>query len=64
MSENMSYSAVLYEMQEIKDEWRRNTFTYLEGQKERYALLLEVRRIRVAQMYADGRVHDGSMQSG
>tara|TARA_B100001059_G_scaffold46079_1_gene38892 strand:+ start:195 stop:389 length:195 start_codon:yes stop_codon:yes gene_type:complete len=64
MSENMSYASVLYEMQEIKDEWRRNDYTYLEGQKERYALLLEVRRVRVAQMYADGRVHDGSMQSG
>jgi hypothetical protein len=64
MSENMSYSAVLYEMQEIKDEWRRNTYTYHEGQKERYELLLEVRRIRVAQMYADGRAWDGSMQSG
>ena len=60
----MSYASVLYEMQEIKDEWRRNDYTYLEGQKERYALLLEVRRVRVAQMYADGRVHDGSMQSG
>ena len=64
MSENMSYSSVLYEMQEIKDDWRRNGYTYREGQKERYELLLEVRRIRVAQMYADGRVHDGSMQSG
>ena len=64
MSENMSYASVLYEMQEIKDEWRRNDYTYLEGQKERYALLLEVRRVRVAQMYADERVHDGSMQSG
>tara|TARA_B100001564_G_C20281513_1_gene508311 strand:+ start:237 stop:431 length:195 start_codon:yes stop_codon:yes gene_type:complete len=64
MSENMSYSSVLYEMQEIKEEWRRNDYTYTEGQKERYELLLQVRRIRVAQMFADGRAHDGSMQSG
>ena len=64
MSENMSYSSVLYEMQEIKDEWRRNDYTYSEGQRERYEFLLEVRRVRVAQMYADGRAHDGSMQSG
>ncbi len=64
MSENMSYSDVLHEMMEIKEEWRRNTFTYIEGQKERYEFLLEVRRVRVAQMFADGRAHDGSMQSG
>ena len=64
MSENISYSQVLYEMFEIKDEWRRNDYTYTEGQKERYELLLQVRRIRVAQMFADGRAHDGSMQSG
>ena len=60
----MSYSDVLYEMQEIKQDWRRNDFTYSEGQKERYEFLLEVRRVRVAQLIADGRVHDGSMQSG
>ena len=63
MSDNMSYSDVLYEMQEIKQDWRRNDFTYSEGQKERYEFLLQVRRVRVAQFIADGRVHDGSMQS-
>lgn len=63
MSDNMSYSDVLYEMNEIKQDWRRNDFTYTEGQKERYEFLLEVRRVRVSQFYADGRVHDGSMQS-
>ena len=63
MSDNMSYSDVLYEMQEIKQDWRRNDFTYSEGQKERYEFLLEVRRVRVNQLIADGQVHDGSMQS-
>ena len=63
MSENMSYSEVLREMQDIKEDWRRNCFTYSEGQKERYELLLQVRRIRVSQLFADGQVHDGSMQS-
>lgn len=60
----MSYAAVLYEMQDIKKEWRDNDYTYLTGQKERYEFLLEVRRTRVNQMFADGRAHDGSMQSG
>ena len=63
MSDNTSYGEVLREMQDIKDEWRRNDFIYHEGQQERYELLLQVRRIRVAQFFADGRVHDGTMQS-
>ncbi len=63
MSENMSYASVLYEMQEIREEWRRNDYTYVEGQKDRYDFLLEVRRARVAQFYADGRVYVGPIQS-
>ena len=63
MSDNMSYSDVLYEMQEIRENWRRNTFTYQEGEKERYEFLLEVRRVRIAQLYADGLVYTGGMQS-
>jgi hypothetical protein len=63
MSENMSYSEVLREMQDIKENWRRNSFTYTEGQKDRYEFLLQVRRVRVSQLFADGQVHDGSMQS-
>ena len=60
---NISYSDVLYEMREIRDAWRRNTFTYEEGQEERYQFLLEVRRVRIAQLYADGQVYTGGMQS-
>jgi len=63
MSENMSYTEVLREMNDIKDAWRRNTFTYEEGQKERYELLLAVRRMRVSQLYTDNRVYTGGMQS-
>ena len=63
MSENMSYASVLYEMQAIREEWRRNDYTYSEGQKDRYDFLLEVRRARVAQFYADDRVYVGPIQS-
>ena len=63
MSDNMSYSEVLSEMQDIKSEWRRNNFTYSEGQKERYEFLLQVRRLRVSSFYRDGRAHIGGMQS-
>lgn len=63
MSENMSYSDVLYEMQEIRTKWREQTYTLDEHDQERYAMLLEVRRVRIAQLYADDRVHTGGMQS-
>ncbi len=63
MSENTSYSEVLSEMQDIRDEWRRNNYTYSEGQRERYDFLLEVRHLRVAQFYAEGRVYTGPIQS-
>jgi hypothetical protein len=63
MSENTSYSEVLREMQDIREEWRRNDYTYAEGQKARYEFLVEVRRLRVAQFYADGRVYVGPIQS-
>jgi len=63
MSENTSYSEVLREMQEIAAEWRRNDYTYAEGQKERYDFLVQVRRLRVSQFYADDRVYVGPIQS-
>ena len=63
MSDNMSYTEVLREMNDIKEAWRRNCFVYEEGQKERYELLLAVRRMRVSQLYTDDRVYIGGMQS-
>ena len=59
MSDNMSYTEVLREMEDIRREWRRNHFVYSEGQKDRYELLLAVRRARVTQMYADDQVFKG-----
>lgn len=59
MSDNMSYTEVLREMEDIRREWRRNDFVYSEGQKDRYELLLAVRRARVTQMYADDQVFKG-----
>ena len=59
MSDNMSYTEVLREMEDIRREWRRNDFVYSEGQKDRYELLLSVRRARVTQMYADDQVFKG-----
>ena len=63
MSENLSYSGVLYEMQELRAKWREQTYVLSVEDTERYDMLLEVRRMRVAQMYADGRAYVGGMQS-
>ena len=63
MSENMSYSAVLYEMQELRAKWREQTYVLSVEDTERYDFLLQVRRMRVTQMYADGRAYVGGMQS-
>ena len=51
MSENMSYSDVLYEMQELRAKWREQTYVLEQHDQERYDMLLEVRRLRVTQLY-------------
>lgn len=63
MSDNMSYSDALYEMQELQKKWREQYYTLETEDRERYDLLVAVRRARIAQLYADDRVHTGGMQS-
>ena len=59
MSDNMSYTEVLYRMDDIRKVWRENDFTYPEGLKEEYDLLVAVRRERVSSFYRDGLVSKG-----
>lgn len=63
MSENMSYSAVLYEMRDLQAKWREQTYVLSAEDQERYDLLLQVRRARITQLIADGRVYTGPIQS-
>ena len=63
MSDNMSYTEVLREMQDIRTKWREQTYVLSPEDTERYDLLLQVRRARVSQLFADGLVHTGGMQS-
>jgi hypothetical protein len=46
-------------MQELMVAWRKQDFKFTKDQKEQYDLLLETRRQRVKQFYADGRVSKG-----
>lgn len=59
MPENMSFTEVLYRMQDIRKVWRENDFRYPEGLKEEYELLVAVRRQRVGSFFADGLVSKG-----
>lgn len=56
MSDNMSFTEVLYRMDEIRKAWRQNDYFYPEGLKDEYDLLVAVRRERVASFYRDGLV--------
>ena len=59
MSENMSFTEVLYRMQDIRKVWRLNDFRYPEGMMEEYELLVAVRRERVASFFRDDLVSKG-----
>jgi hypothetical protein len=54
---------VLPHIQELKDTWRRQDFTFNKQQQEEYDLLLSTRRERVKQFYAEGRVFKGSYKA-
>ena len=54
---------VLVHINELKDTWRRQDFTFTKSQQEQYDLLLATRRERVKQFYAEGRVFKGSYKA-
>lgn len=53
-------SNILYHINELKEEWRRQDFTFTKEQRERYEILLAARRERVKSFYEEGRVFKGS----
>jgi hypothetical protein len=60
----MSSSEVLKELYEIKKQWRQNTFQVSPETRARYLELMDMRRERVRELYAQGRVIEpGTMQS-
>lgn len=54
---------VLHHIRELKDAWRRQDFNFNKQQTEEYELLLQTRRERVKQFYAEGRVFKGSYKA-
>lgn len=53
-------SNILYHLNELKENWRQQDFSYTREQKESYELLIQARRERVKSFYAEGRVSKGS----
>jgi len=51
---------VLPHIKELKEAWHRQDFVFTKQQTEEYELLLQTRRERVKQFYAEGRVFKGS----
>lgn len=54
---------VLHHINELKDTWRRQDFTFTKQQREEYDLLISTRRERVKQFYAEGRVFKGAYKA-
>ena len=52
----MSTSKVLKELNELKEEYRKQLFVFTDTQKARYAELLNKRREIVSQWYKNGQV--------
>lgn len=57
-------SAVLRELTEMKKTYTDQNFSFTGSQREKYNLLLELRRARVKSFYDDSRVWIGPSDAG
>ena len=55
----MKPSEVLKQMKELKETWRKQSFSFTTSQQAEYKRLLELRRERVKEMYDNGLVYKG-----
>ena len=46
-------------MKELKETWRKQSFSFTSSQQAEYNRLLGLRRERVSEMYANGLVYKG-----
>ena len=52
----MKPSAILYELQELRDTWRKQFFSYTVEQQKQYDKLMSLRRERVKWFYDNDKV--------
>ncbi len=58
----MKPSEVLKQMKELREEWRKQGFSYTKEQQEEYNRLLKLRRKRVAYFTANDLVSKGGLR--
>ena len=51
----MKSSAVLKEMNELKESWRKQAFVFTSEKSKRYSELLKLRRVRVKEMFNEDK---------
>ncbi len=60
----MKPSAILYEIQELRDTWRKQSFSYTVEQQKQFDKLMSLRRERVKWFYDNNLVWKGTSTAG
>ena len=58
----MKPSLILKEMNELREQWRKQGFKYTKEQQVQYDKLLQLRRKRVNEFIKSGRVSKGGLR--
>jgi hypothetical protein len=53
----MKPSEILYQLRDLRDSWRRQSFTYTNDQQKRFDELKKLRHDRIKEMYENGEVY-------
>jgi len=53
----MKSSEILYQLQDLREIWRKQSFVLSQDQQQRYEELKQLRRDRVAEMYENDLVY-------
>lgn len=53
----MKPSEILYQLRDLRDSWRRQSFTYTNDQQKRFDELKKLRHDRINEMYENGMVY-------
>ena len=52
----MYFHDILIQMEDLRKQWKVQDFRYTKEQKEKYEMLLALRRARITQLKEEGRV--------
>ena len=53
----MKSSEILYQLQDLREIWRKQSFILSQDQQQRYEELKQLRRDRIAEMYENDMVY-------